>query len=154
MGSDEMVARGAYGGQPAVVKLFGPDSEALVTYANELQMYSATTAAQGRDLPDFLGAGYLGWGVYFIAIKYVDGTPLSEMPSLSADVRSAAVAALERLQQTIPGFIHGDIRLHNILLSSDTAARCVFVDLGRSRLGGSAAEMRQEIKQLRRLLGQ
>ncbi len=49
------------------VKLYGPDSDALSTYANELHMYSAMAAVQGNLLPVLLGAGHLAAGVHFKA---------------------------------------------------------------------------------------
>ena len=158
---------GEYGGAPAVVKLFGPDRGGLAAYDRELKVYQKLEALQGQVVPCLLGAGYLTAGVHYLAVARIEGPPLSGLPHISTAVADAAACALGRLHSSQAGFLHGDIRLQNVMLArgctavgaggagnaDDTDVRCMFIDFGRSQLGGSMAEQHKEVKLLKHLMG-
>ena len=164
-GSAGAVVLGAYGGAPAVVKLLGPDDYGLAQYEAELHMYHLLEPLQGQVVPRLLGAGYLDFGVHFLATSTIDGTPLSSLPHVTDAVASGALLALQRIRDVLPGFLHGDIRLENVLVLSthggegggggdgEADAACMFVDFACSQVGGSMAEQREEEKRLKRLTG-
>ena len=109
---------GRTGGAPAVVKLLGPDDYGLAQYEAELRMYRLLQPLQGQLVPRLLGAGHLDFGVHFLATSTIDGTPLSSLPHVTDSVASGALRALQRLQAVFPNFLHGDIRLENVLVLS------------------------------------
>lgn len=95
----------------------------------------------------------------FLALLYavVNGNTLASLDGRS--YQRAAAAALRALTtlQSVDGFLHGDVHLGNIMLArndtaDDTAATCVFLDLGRARFGASVKEQQQEREELRRRL--
>eukprot|EP00877_Chromochloris_zofingiensis_P000313 jgi/Chrzof1/10282/Cz04g35160.t1 len=65
----------------------------------------------------------------------------------------------EQLQEARPGFLHGDIRLANVLLVGSATGddvddmKCMMIDFGQSELRATGKHMRREVKQLKRLLG-
>ena len=158
---------GKYGGAPAVVKLFGPDCGGLAAYDRELQVYHKLETLQGQVVPCLLGAGHLTAGVRYLAVARVEGPPLSGLPQIGPAVAAAAVCALGHLHSSHVGFLHGDIRLQNVMLArgctavgaggagsaDDTDVRCMFIDFGQSQLGGSIAEQHKEVKLLKHLMG-
>jgi tRNA A-37 threonylcarbamoyl transferase component Bud32 len=157
-GSAGAVVCGAYGADPAVVKLLGPDTHGLAEFRREVQAYTVLQKLQGNVVPHLLSVGRLVAGVHFIATRLIPGTPLSSLPTVPAPVADAAVHALSRAHEAHTGFIHGDIRLQNIMLvdsasGSDTTVRCMVIDFGRSRLDGTPSDKVKEVKKLKRMLG-
>ena len=155
---------GKYGGAPAVVKLFGPDCGGLAAYDRELQVYHKLETLQGQVVPCLLGAGHLTAGACYLAVARVEGPLLSGLPQIGPAVAAAAVCALGRLHSSHAGFLHGDIRLQNVMLvrgctavgagsADDTDVHCMFIDFGQSQLGGSMAEQHKEVKLLKHLMG-
>ncbi|PNH01453.1 hypothetical protein TSOC_012662 [Tetrabaena socialis] len=158
VGSAGLVVLGAYGGEPAVVKLLGPDDEGLMAYGRESSAYDAVQGLQGTVVPKLLAAGHANYGVYYIAVSRLPGQPLSEVARpFPPGVVKAAEDALRQLHAACPGFLHGDIRLQNMILlppgSPDgDCAKCMVIDFGRARLG-RAEEQDMEVRQLQTLLG-
>ncbi|PNH06131.1 hypothetical protein TSOC_007543 [Tetrabaena socialis] len=158
VGSAGLVVLGAYGGEPAVVKLLGPDDEGLTAYSRESSAYDAVQGLQGTVVPKLLAAGHANHGVYYIAVSRLPGQPLSEVAQpFPPGVVKAAEDALRQLHAACPGFLHGDIRLENMILlppgsPGGDCAKCMVIDFGRARLG-RAQEQDMEVRQLRRLLG-
>ncbi|PNH06126.1 hypothetical protein TSOC_007545 [Tetrabaena socialis] len=158
VGSAGLVVLGAYGGEPAVVKLLGPDDEGLTAYSRESSAYDAVQGLQGTVVPKLLAAGHANHGVYYIAVSRLPGQPLSEVAQpFPPGVVKAAEDALRQLHAACPGFLHGDIRLENMILlppgsGGGDCAKCMAIDFGRARLG-RAQEQDMEVRQLRRLLG-
>ena len=158
-GSTGSVVRGRYGADEAVVKLLGPDRHGLLDYEREVRAYTMLAGLQGDVVPLLLGAGRLAAGVHFVATQLVVGEPLSSLPNVPPTVAAAAVSALTRVHEAHASFMHGDIRLHNIMLVDDTAgndtaaARCMVIDFGRSCFDGTPSSQAKELKQLKRLLG-
>eukprot|EP00878_Enallax_costatus_P034068 GHUV01037679.1.p1 GENE.GHUV01037679.1~~GHUV01037679.1.p1 ORF type:complete len:120 (-),score=21.80 GHUV01037679.1:40-399(-) len=111
---------------------------------------------QGRLVPRCRAAGHAYDGVYYIATERIDGHDLSAYESgVPEPVAAAALAALRALGQAFPGFLHGDIRLQNVLLvsdDSDAKPRCMWVDLGRSSMNGSKRQQLAEHDMLKTLL--
>ncbi|KIZ02925.1 hypothetical protein MNEG_5034 [Monoraphidium neglectum] len=168
-GYSGLVVEGTYGGQPAIIKLYGPDDEGLDVCQQEVAAYGALAAVQGRLVPRMLGSGHARAGVWFVALEAVPGVPLSRLNPVPAAAAAAAVAALRELHSAVPGFVHGDIRLPNILFveggrdagGSDgwlggapkAGSHCVIVDLGMARLGAAEEDVQAEQGLLERLLG-
>ncbi|KAG2440751.1 hypothetical protein HXX76_003608 [Chlamydomonas incerta] len=179
-GSEGLVMAGTCDGVDCVMKLLGPNRSGLAAYEREVAAYAALEGLQGLHVPDLLAWGDLDCGVRFLAVRRVaGGQPLSHLPRpISAAVAAAALRALAAVQAACPGFVHGDVRLSNMLavqagppLPPSGAAgagagggfgdgwhaageqlRCVLLDFGRSRLDGGAAEQRLELEQLHKLL--
>lgn len=123
-GSSGLVYLGEYLGVPAVAKLFGPDCRGLAQHGIELQMLVDMEAEQGRLVPRLLAAGHAYDGVWYIATELVAGQDLSSYERVPEPVALAALAALKALGEAYPGFLHGDIRLQNVLvLAKSTAGR-------------------------------
>ncbi|PNH04106.1 hypothetical protein TSOC_009783 [Tetrabaena socialis] len=158
VGSAGLVVLGAYGGEPAVVKLLGPDDEGLKAYGRESSAYDAVQGLQGTVVPKLLAAGHANHGVYYIAVSRLPGQPLSEVARpFPPGVVKAAEDALRQLHAACPGFLHGDIRLQNMILlppgsPGGDCAKCMVIDFGQARLG-RAEEQDVEVRQLRTLLG-
>lgn len=118
---------------------------------------AATLApVQGSAVPKLLACGQLGVGVRYIATARVDGVPYSRLPSVHEAAAEAAVRAMQQIRSVWPCFLHGDIRLANIMLQKpgvDTAApTAVILDFAASRLDGSPREVAAESRQLSSLL--
>ncbi|KIZ06332.1 hypothetical protein MNEG_1630 [Monoraphidium neglectum] len=170
-GCSGLVVEGTYAGQPAIIKLYGPDDEGLDVCQQEVAAYGALAAVQGRLVPRLLGTGHAKDGVWFVALEALPGVPLSRLMPLPATVAAAALAALRELHNAVQGFVHGDIRLANILFvegggdaggrggdgrpdgAPKAGGRCVIVDLGMARLGAAVEEVQAEQRLLERLLG-
>lgn len=155
-GSAGEVVLGTCRGAAAVVKLLGPDNIGLAAFAQEWQMYAELHSVQGQLVPSLLAVGHLWAGVHFIATSRIDGVPLSSLTCIPEVVAVAAVKSLKTLYTAFPGFVHGDVRLANVLLvseSSDAAPRCMWVDLARSRLDGTQKQREAELRKLKKLLG-
>lgn len=161
-GSVGMVLEGSYRGQHAVIKMYGPDSHGLASYRRELHAYKAVLEPlQGRVVPRLLGAGHLTAGVWFIAITYVRGRPLSDMDHIPPAVAHAAMQALQHVHTASESFVQGDIRLANIMHMAPgqgdadaSAAQCMVIDFGLSNAAATKAEQGAEQKALRCLLEQ
>jgi hypothetical protein len=105
-----------------------------------------------------LGAGRLQAGVFFLAIAIVQGVPLSKVARPARHHSDAALKALARLH-SVPGFLHGDLHLDNIIMlqapdGQDTDIRCVILEFESSRFDASPAQQRKEQRRLGRLLNQ
>ncbi|KXZ46815.1 hypothetical protein GPECTOR_40g549 [Gonium pectorale] len=156
-----IVALGTVGDRPAVVKLLGPSAAAIQAYHTEREAYDLLAELQGSVLPELLAAGrtFDDLNVYFIATALVPGETLWQVLGqrwLQPEEMAAAVGALQQLHAARPGFLHGDVRLENVMLlrrEPGEAARCMVLDLGLSRLDGSEEEQRAEVRGLRELLG-
>ena len=176
------MAAATYFGRPAVVKLLGPDRRGLKAWRTEVDMYERLSALQGQLVPQLLGSGHLEVGVHYIALSCVEGTALSSLPAIPQRAAESALAGLRRLQETVPGFLHGDLRPANIMWASPSqegaaaavappsqegaaavappsqegaaaaAPSCVFIDFGRSRSDGDSAQQAEEEVKLRRML--
>lgn len=115
---------------------------------------------QGHYIPRKLAWGQLAAGIHILATARVDGVPFSDLQSPQQQKAAAAAAAADKALQQIhslqPGFLHGDLRLANILLQRgvDDAAppTAVFIDFAASRLDGTPAEVEAETRQLKSLL--
>jgi predicted unusual protein kinase regulating ubiquinone biosynthesis (AarF/ABC1/UbiB family) len=92
----------------------------------------------------------------FLALLYavVNGDTLASLGD--STYHRAAAAALQALTtlQSVDGFLHGDVHLRNIMLvrndtADDTAATCVFLDLGRAQFGASVEKQQKEREELR-----
>ncbi|KIY98652.1 hypothetical protein MNEG_9309 [Monoraphidium neglectum] len=159
-GSAGDVMAGVYGGISAVIKLLGPDSAGLKAFDREARSYSLLRQEQGEVVPELLGTGWYPLaGVRYLAVRRIQGSPLSGLPAIPPAVAAAAVRALARVHRAGgPGFLHGDVRLHNILLEEEAAAssdgnpRCFVIDFGRASEGGSRAQQRREVEELQVLL--
>ena len=158
-GSEGIVAAATYSGRPAIVKLLGPDRGGLKAWRREVDMYQRLVALQGRLVPQLLGSGHLEAGVHYIALSCVEGTTFSSLPAIPQRAMESASAGLQLLQETVPGFLHGDLRPANIMWASPSeegaasaAASCVFIDFGRSRCDGDSAQQAEEELMLRRML--
>jgi hypothetical protein len=156
-GSAGAVVVGAYGEEPAIVKLLGPDTPGLEAYEREVAAYSMLSPVQGVVVPRLLGAGSLPGGVAFIATSREHGSPLCSLGTVPPAVAHAALEGLGTLHRQFPGFLHNDIRLANVLLLSaavsDVSPKCMFLDFGRSRIDATKAEQLREFGVLKRMLG-
>lgn len=163
MGSEGSVVLGSYFGRPAIIKLLGPDRRGLRIWRTEVQMLERLKVLQGEWVPELLGSGHLEAGVHFIALSKVDGESLSKLRDNSGGfppgVGESAKAGLKRLREVVPGFLHGDIRLENVMwgvqgsANNRASSSCVFIDFGRSRADGSIVQQAQEELHLCSLLG-
>jgi hypothetical protein len=104
-----------------VVKLLGPDAGGMRAYERELAAYRALHALQGSAVPQLLGDGRWDSGVHFIALRRLRGRTLAQVAAagggvLEPQVRAAALSALDSVHAAAPGLLHGDIRLHNLML--------------------------------------
>eukprot|EP00877_Chromochloris_zofingiensis_P006568 jgi/Chrzof1/2164/Cz11g04190.t1 len=95
-------------------------------------------------------------GVKYIALDKINGAPLSDLPYITNEVAAGALNALVTLQQRHPGFVHGDIRLHNIMLLATPrpgeSSSCILIDLAWSQLDGSEAQQEHEVQELTQLI--
>jgi serine/threonine protein kinase len=153
-GSEGLVMLGNVDGIAAVVKLLGPDEQGMSAYLREVTVLRLMGSMAGQAVPQLLCAGHTGYaGVHFIATALIEGQALSELQHVPDGVATAAMATLDRIHEFDPTFLHGDIRLANIMLCQDSApARCVFLDFGRSSLTGDAARQQAEKFTLKQLL--
>jgi RIO-like serine/threonine protein kinase len=148
--------RATFGGEHVALKWLGPDASSMAAYHRELDMLLAMAPMDDLPAARLLAWGHYMAGVHFIATHYIDGTPLSELAVIPAAVAEAAETALKELQQRLHGFLHGDIRLANVMLCAagrDFQPRCMFVDFARSRVDGSSAQQRAELASLNTLTG-
>ncbi len=201
-GRDGTVFRGTCGGQPAIIKVYTWEDHQLAAYYREALAYQALEALQGKVVPKVLAHGRMKGGLAslrYLAMRPVrGGVPLSDHPRPFPDeVARAAVRALAVVHRGVPGLLHGDVRLENVLLVSGMEARpvggaassagqpaggpaasgeaagdvapsrdddgaggtvgsrcrCVVIDFGGSRFGGTGRQQKEERSALRRLLG-
>lgn len=161
VGCNGPVFSGTCNGAPAIVKVFTWDADAHDAYRREVAAYRALARLQGSVVPEVLDYGRMRFGLRYIALRPVEGgQPLSscEWPFPRA-VAKAAVKALQTAHATCEGFVHGDVRLENMLLLRQGAAagggtpRCVLLDFEWSRTDGDKEQQEQEQAQLERLLG-
>ena len=105
--------------------------------------------------------------MHFIALSMINGPSLSKLRGggggssgsggFPPGVWASAKDGLERLRKVVPGFLHGDIRLENMMWgvryasSGESAASCVFIDFGRSKSGVDNTQQAQEDVLLGRL---
>lgn len=160
-GSEGAVAVGTYDGVPAVVKLIYPDEHGLDAFNREVAAYQLLASFQGGLIPQLLGAGQVRAGVHFIAVAKVSGRPLSSFSAVPTHLQQAAVSALSKLHSTHPGFLHGDIRLENVMAQQAACeggaepayTGCMLIDFGRScTTGASSKQQKQEVRELKRLM--
>lgn len=118
-GSEGLVMSGTCDGADCIIKLMGPDRCGLAAYEREVAAYAALEGLQGRHVPKLLAWGDLDFGVRFLALRRVAGAQsLSCLPRpLPAAVAAAALRALDAVQAACPGFVHGDVRLSNVVLA-------------------------------------
>ncbi|PNG99895.1 hypothetical protein TSOC_014315 [Tetrabaena socialis] len=172
-GGDGIVFHGTCDGAPAVIKVFTWELCALAAYWQESVAYRALTMLQGSVVPLVLAHGKLPYGLRYIALRPIEGgEPLSGcLQPFPRAVAVAALRALQEVQAACPGFVHGDVRLENLLLVrapgrggaaegegepdalGGAALRCVLLDFARSRMDGSEQQQQRELAQLRQLLG-
>ncbi|KAG2452471.1 hypothetical protein HYH02_002711 [Chlamydomonas schloesseri] len=193
-GRDGMVFRCMYDGRPAVIKVYSWERHQVKAAAREEAAYRALAALQGSVVPKVMVTGRLSGdlrALRCLVMEPVEGRarPLSDCGyrrPFPEHVQAAAQQALSRahaegFQADRGGFLHGDVRLANILLvgggggggedeaeavqqaqegasvahkaQAEEQVRCVLLDFGSSRLDGSAAEQAAELAKLRRLLG-
>ena len=116
-GSHGRVLAGTCDGVDCVIKLLGPDRSGLAAYEREVAVYTALEGLQGLHVPELLAWGDVDWGVRFLAVRRVaGGQPLSRLPRpIPAAVAATALRVLEAVQAACPGFVHGDMRLSNML---------------------------------------
>lgn len=120
----------------------------------------AMQSLQGVLVPQLLAYGPLAAGVHYLATKQVNGISFPPWDSMSQEAAAAAAAGAEKVLRQIcqqhPGFVHGDLRLPNLLLlhSSDNTATpgVMLIDFAASKLDGSASEVQAQFQELRLLL--
>lgn len=120
----------------------------------------AMQSLQGVSVPQLLAYGPLAAGVHYLATKQVEGMPFPPLHTMSQEAATAAATGAEKVLLQIceqhPGFVHGDLRLANLLLvhnNDDTAVPTVMlIDFAASRLDGSAADVCAQFRELRSLL--
>lgn len=159
-GSEGDVVTGTCDGQPAVIKMLGPDEDGMEAFWCEHDAYTALHSVQGEIVPRLLVAGHYTMGVYVIVTARISGMPLSDLEVIPQPVAKAAVHALERVHSACPGLCHGDIRLQNIMLvqegeegaATTAGAMCMVIDFGRACFECSKQEQRREVQQLASLL--
>lgn len=152
-GSEGYVYQGSYSGTKAVFKLLGPARSPPNALRKEVAAYEALAPMQGKLLPTLLSTGSFKTGVWYIAVSFVEGTPLSQMDVISLEVAQAAVNALECLHiEGNKGFLHGDIRLANVIYL-ESSKKCNIIDFGRSKIGASHVQQAAEKQQLATLVG-
>jgi serine/threonine protein kinase len=154
------VYQGVYGGQAAAVKVMGQASSwrPAGSYKWEYTVYQQLGELQGSCVPRVLGHGLIDfYDEYFIALELLQGTPLARLPRpLDEEVCSGARAALSRLHAR--GVLHGDVRLENFVAVPSSSAgsgsrwRVVVLDFDSACLNASAADMREEVVELKRQL--
>lgn len=118
---------GTCDGVDCVIKLLGPDRRGLAVYAREVAAYAALKRLQGLHVPKLLAWGDLDFGVRFLALRRVAGAQsLSCLPQpLPAVVAGAALQVLDAVQAACPNFVHGDLRLSNVVLAEAAEAAAV-----------------------------
>ena len=123
-GSEGLVMAGTCDGVDCVIKLLGPDRSGLAAYEREVAAYTALQRLQGRHVPELQAWGDLEYGVRFLALRRVAGAqPLSSLQRpLPAAVKGAALQALAVVQAACPGFVHGDVRLENVVVLEAAAS--------------------------------
>lgn len=125
----------------------------MMAYNKELSAYNVLQSLQGKLVPELYGFGPYSMGVYFIAVSFVEGTPLHRLDVIPLEVGRAAAATLDMVHRCGKmGFLHGDVGAPNFICLKG-ANRCVLVDFGRSRLGASRAEQQAEMQQLLAVVG-
>ncbi|RKO84351.1 hypothetical protein BDK51DRAFT_48341 [Blyttiomyces helicus] len=142
-------ARASEGAPPRAISA-GPSEappEGLVDA--EILAYSLLEEIQGLAIPRFIeGGSWLGAGV--VAVEEIGPGRVEAAEGwdhLTPNDQELARASLQVLYSK--GFIHGDLRLDNLLFAdSDGARRAVWIDLARSRRA-SAAEIMEEMEELK-----
>jgi len=149
-GATSIVLQGRFQGKGCAVKLLL--LEDARSWVREAAAYQHLQVLQGCCLPKLLGVGLTCQGACcFLALELVPGVPLGCGMGISQAVACAAVNALQQVHDL--GYIHGDVRLEN-LMRQDTAggtSGAVLVDLGRAS-PGSIQERNMEMASLRQLL--
>jgi predicted Ser/Thr protein kinase len=160
MGAVGIVFAGAYGGQPAAIKVMGRVSrwEPAGSYRYEHRVYQQLEKLQGSCVPRVLGHGLIAcYDQYFLALELLPGKSLARLPQpLEPAVQDGAVAALQQVHAL--GVMHGDVRLENFVAvplgtQGEHRWRVVVLDFDRAYLGAGVEALREERAQLRRLLG-
>ena len=101
-------------------------------------MYERLGALQGQLVPQLLGSGHLEVGVHYIALSCVEGTALSSLPAIPQRAAESALAGLRRLQEAVPGFLHGDLRPANIMWASPSQEGAAATTASPSQEGAAA----------------
>ncbi len=158
-GHATLVAHTTLAGQEAVVKLYGPEPDGLKAYCAEFDAYRALEKLQGDIVPVMLAAGRAcpveEGDAFAIATRLVPGLTLEDVlyehGSVGEQVGEAAMEALRRLHAAVPGFLHGDLVLDNVVLVEQEAGqppRCVILGFGMARLDATPEEQAEEVLQL------
>ncbi|KAG2428408.1 hypothetical protein HXX76_011528 [Chlamydomonas incerta] len=134
---------GAAGGTPVVIKVYCLwDPEQEEAYAREVAAYRALARLQGSWIPRVLASGRLTGNLPRLRCLVMEpvagGQRLSDYPEwpFPGAVVDAALRALRRAHK-VAGFLHGDIRLQNILLVTAAAG-------GDGGSGGAAKKQCRE----------
>ncbi len=157
-GDSGLVTRATLAGQPAVVKLYGPDQDGLEAYCTEFSTYRALEELQGDIVPVLLAAGRprpeRERHLYAIATRLVPGRSLDLVVyerRLEEQEGEAAMEALRRLHAAVPGFLHGDVGPENVVMVEQEAGqppRCVILDFGVARLDATREDQEEEMLQM------
>lgn len=153
-GCHGLVLAGKLSNRAAVFKLLGPNHEGMTAYYTELAALRYLSAKAVPAAVRLISASHLSAGVHYLATEFVAGTALSAVHPITPAIADAAVAALRTVHAAHPGFLHGDIRLPNVMLvsGSDAPPECKIIDFGASSFNGCKAKQDQEMLQLQQLL--
>eukprot|EP00198_Chlamydomonas_reinhardtii_P009835 XP_001699172.1 predicted protein [Chlamydomonas reinhardtii] len=120
-------AGGAVGGTPVVIKVYCCwDPQQAAAYPREVAAYRALSRLQGSWIPRVLASGRLAGNLSRLRCLVMEpvagGQRLSDYPErpFPGAVVEAALNAL-RQAHSVAGFLHGDIRLENMLLVTAAA---------------------------------
>jgi len=149
-GATSIVLEGKFQGKGCAVKLLLLEDARF--WVREVMAYQHLQVLQGVCLPKLLGVGLTCQGACcFLALELVQGVPLSLARGASEAVAAASVAALQQVHDL--GYVHGDVRLENMMQREAASGTCgaVLVDLGHAR-HASFQEREMEMASLRQLL--
>ena len=127
-----------------IVKTIDVSKASFDQIDNEISIYEALESLQGRVIPTFHACGYMG-GILKVIVIESAGRPikLNEVEGFLPQIRSA-VLEIHKL-----GYIHGDIRLPNIMIKE---GQIQIIDFGLSKLGESSEDFKNEMEAVDRLI--
>ncbi|KAI8999154.1 hypothetical protein BC832DRAFT_594845 [Gaertneriomyces semiglobifer] len=120
----------------AAIKLVDPIKrpEAAKALQHEMEMYEKLSDFQGKVIPKLIGRGVMDGMLEFLAMEPINPGVLKVW---GEEERSLARAAVGQLHEA--GFVHGDIRVQNVLFEgTGKERRAVLIDLEMVKKGVDA----------------
>lgn len=145
------MAHGTWHDLPAVYKVWdlGDSLEPLLNMQAEVDAYSRMLSLQGINIPKLLGQGQIHDGMHAFIATSAGGSALTANKLQDhPEMKQQAMLSLDALHWH--GTLHGDVALHNFVMSDDGQA--VWLVDSSDSCQGSVAELFREAKELRQML--